>query len=56
MLEAVHKLYRNNVSNFCSDMAELSNCDFESLLAGYVGSLVEMIKWPTGITIRIDFL
>jgi len=37
-------------------MAEISNCDFESLLADYVGTLVELIKWLTGIAIRIAFL
>jgi len=54
VLEFVHKLYRNNVSHFCSDMAELSICDFESLLAGYVGTLEELIKWLAGITNEQD--
>jgi len=56
VLEIVHKLYRKNVSHFCSDTAELSNCDFASFLVSYAGTLVELIKWLAGITIRIDFL
>jgi len=56
VLVVVRRLYRNNVSHFCSDMAELSKSDFESLPAGCVGTLAELIKWLTGITIRVDFL